>query len=863
MRSALLCGSLLLVPMLPRSAAAQGDARPLVDPMRPVLRLDRTSATLQWHTRMPSPTRLQLRPGDAPMNTPRPGRPASPWAGAAVRVVNGPAGLRTHHVLRLDGLRPATRYTYRVYDPGADPTPTEVRWGAAKPWRREFSFSTLAPVGRMTVIRVPVKVLLMPNVVNVASAHGEKGALTPPPPIMTEAELRRIRAEYADSARFLFANNGFRVWYDYRIFVDARRQRWGEEPANVDSSYAGWPVCRSWAGKDYEGPGGGGFTIVDTRHIERVAQPPVHEPELYVGQIEQAFVRRWLPARKAWEFYNSGGGTLGIDEWDRGVPARSQYLGGGDTAWLATHEFHHQIESLGAFSLSNREDDRVIFDHFFPRRRVKRPDGRWDEWTWSTSFAHGEHYDGIAYTDRMLTPLQWLRLHFGQTISVVDADGDGVPDDDPRLPLDERRIGTSPRTARTDGALHDFAKATLSRWAPYAPLTTTWLKAPHPRVWPNPRSADSDGDGLRDGEDPVPLNPYPPFIWPGRAAIDGDAGEWRDTPLAGRLEAHGARVTFQQRYDAEAYYGCIIARGPWERLHIALDGEGQGFFSTESVYTFTVTAQPNDAPPELRPTSANRCAGLTWKASRTTDGASVIEFRIPNRGEGLWYWSGAGREVGWYLNGAVAGGKPISLYEPYRFIFCRMLDPAGKPEPITGGPAPLAEADADRAFDFSKDTLGPEWRFVKGNWAQQSGAVRFLKGDDGENFLLLDGFSAREFDVWVEFEAANDMHIGAWTADAKQTDNMTDYVAFVGGFGNARSVIRTFGDEAAGVDAGVEAGRHTMQLSRRRGELWLLTDGKPLVRADDPSPDRVVTRLGFLGGWGGKQVIHRVRLRTR
>jgi len=223
----------------------------------------------------------------------------------------------------------------------------------------------------------------MPNVINVASAHTSEG-VQPPPPKMPAVDIARIRREYAECARFLFINNGMRVWVDCQIVVDDRLQRWGEEPAQAHEAYRGWPVCRNYAGLDFSGPGGGDFTFVDAANPRRVSRTPIYDQRRFVGRIEQAFVRRWNRDARRWEFYNSGGGTHGIDERSKGIPGRSQYLGGGDTAWLATHEFHHPLESLGAFSLASREDDRVIFDHFAPRRRVKKPDGSFDERTWST-----------------------------------------------------------------------------------------------------------------------------------------------------------------------------------------------------------------------------------------------------------------------------------------------------------------------------------------------------------------------------------------------------------------------------------------------------------------------------------------------
>jgi len=43
--------------------------------------------------------------------------------------------------------------------------------------------------------------------------------------------------------------------------------------------------------------------------------------------------------------------------------------------------------------------------------------------------------------------------------------------------------------------------------------------------------------------------------------------------------------------------------------------------------------------------------------------------------------------------------------------------------------------------------------------------------------------------------------------------------------------------------------------------VWVLLDGKPFLYGRDPTPDQPVDRIGFLGGWGGAQVLCRVRIR--
>jgi hypothetical protein len=52
-----------------------------------------------------------------------------------------------------------------------------------------------------------------------------------------------------------------------------------------------------------------------------------------------------------------------------------------------------------------------------------------------------------------------------------------------------------------------------------------------------------------------------------------------------------------------------------------------------------------------------------------------------------------------------------------------------------------------------------------------------------------------------------------------------------------------------------------MQLSRRNGAVWCLFDGKPILYAADPDPQKTIDRLAVIGGYHGGQIVHEIRVR--
>lgn len=831
-------------------AIPQSDTTPLLDLTRPVAEIGPDYVVLQWFTLTPCETRVQIRQSDTPATLWHPdNKKANLWADSHnVRTVVGTAGTHTFHLLRIDKLLPGKRYYWRVFDPGAVPTERERMWGAVSPYRREYAVSTQAGKGKKTIIHIPVKVLLMPNVVDIASAFRKDASVVPLPPKITDVELAKIKEEYATTARFFFINSGMRYFVDFQFFADNRWQRWGELPTTLDNVYKDWPLCRSYDGVNYRDPGGGRFTIVDTKDISRVTTEPIDEEHPFAGQIEQAFIRHYNEERHRWEFAISGGGTLGLEQFPLGIPGRSQFFGGaGDTAWLAAHEFHHQMETQGAISLANREDDRIILDH--PALR-KYPDT-----AWTTAARHGEHWDGLAFWDRSITAAQWLRIYVGDTWVTSDADGDGVPDDDPRLPFDEKRWGSDPKKFATDGHLRDLDKVMLSTFAP-APLQRSSRKPSLQCIIPNPHNPDTDGDGIPDDRDPYPLYSYPPFIYPLTVKVDGKNDEWKDIPLSGKMEKGGISLLFKEAHDDDAYYGLIQIQGPWRRIRLSLDGEGKGMFYPDGVQSIQLT-QLGNLPPDIKPFLGD-APGLTSKATVDSKGETIVEFALPNRAGGKWFWDGGGREIGATLEVMDNDETIYSVYEPYRLFYAKMLERTGLPQLPSNPPSELTLTDAKLVVHPATSPLlqlsGKGWR--------KEGDSLYHSGDD-EGIAFLDNINATEFDLWIRFEAKSDGILAAFTPETtlKDRNDGQDYVAFVGGYANTVTRLRLFGRETGESRTMLFSGEHTMQLSRREGQIWCLLDGKAVLYGRDPDPNKTIARLAVLGGYHGEQVIKEIRAR--
>lgn len=192
-------------------------------------------------------------------------------------------------------------------------------------------------------------------------------------------------------------------------------------------------------------------------------------------------------------------------------------------AWTFLHEFWHAYVERAANDLQRGplpsahpiEDLR----HGQLGSAVGRP------------FDAGEDWDALAALFAGIDFWEELGPPHRLPLTTRDSDADGLPDDDPRLPMDERRWGSDPAVADTDAdGLDDLHELTVGLFA-----------------GSDPRLADTDGDGSPDGADAQPLLLVSPSIAYGApqalaAGPDPRLPEvalfagWTETELALRVE---------------------------------------------------------------------------------------------------------------------------------------------------------------------------------------------------------------------------------------------------------------------------------------------------------------------------------------
>lgn len=306
-----------------------------------------------------------------------------------------------------------------------------------------------------------------------------------------------------------------------------------------------------------------------------------------------------------------GGGT---------VYRYSSFPIGGSVSWLMIHEFHHQLDEF--FDKSG-----------YPEYRSNHPrDGGAED-----PGNYGEHFDVNAYILRIWPVKKWLELRdlpdFSPTIRETDdSDGDGIPDDDPNVPIDERRFGSDPRLVDTDGdRLNDLDELMAGIYSSS-----------------NPNNIDTDGDGLIDGLDPYPLYPLDPWIPKKTIHVDGELeSEWYSftdhfTYLNTLFKA-SIKLSWDDDY---LYIG--METDNFARILIYIDANNDGWFHGKDNYEIIVDPSYTDPSFIIDKAHIWDCTkateGLTWneqiitkedikRAAKQLGSGYAVELAIPKNVE--------------------------------------------------------------------------------------------------------------------------------------------------------------------------------------------------------------------------------------
>ncbi len=599
-------------------------------------KLTRNGATIAWETPQPASPGVRLRKGGHPERTPG---HEKPWDAPDIIEVPASGKPATSHEIAIKGLEPGCRYYYRLSCPTMRTIPPSG-------FTREFAFATLPPKGKTMFLRIPVKILLLTNIMNLDTARPD----TPLPPPMPHGEIKLYRKAFAESQLFYWCNSSMRYWLDCELFIDETMYRTGKDRPDC-------PELLKLPRPNHE------------ESLKKLIAAEGRENEVYVGQVVCECVRNWNDAAKRWDYAGSGGGTWGV-EWP--TPGRSHFLGGSDVAWLMTHEYKHQFESQHGNSGLDTEDDRDVFCHFSPQ---------YPGWPWCTAYDHGEHWDGIAWQLRRLSADQYFRNLYGEIVLADDSDGDGIPDADPRVPLDEKRFGSSPRKVDTDNdGLDDMGEILASRWVT-ALNADLRKRVPGKLCVPVLSNPDSDGDGVPDGKDKYPLYPFKPEISRGAPKVDGRLDEWGDRPDYW-MDHEGIKLRGWARWDKDCLYYAWAIEGDWRKVTLVVDQDADGFYvGGDNVYA-EFTPGP-DGVPQKANVRMHYCNLGRWPwfddkhefikpevfpfAASKKGGIACFEFACP-RNEMCGLSLKPGEQVGMALYIGLPERGAISLFEPWNIF---------------------------------------------------------------------------------------------------------------------------------------------------------------------------------------------------
>ncbi len=288
------------------------------------------------------------------------------------------------------------------------------------------------------------------------------------------------------------------------------------------------------------------------------------------------------PDKPDWLGATDGGGLSPFGYSVMGMP--------GTMNWLFVHEFDHQVDAF--FDASG-----------FPEYWFDHPD-----MTIHPGY-FGNQFDVNAHIWRNMPKEDWFWCTYGEVMICDDKDEDGLPDDDPRLAMDERRFGSDPTKKDTDGdGFTDLQEACAGLFTPTSPT-----------------NIDTDGDGVIDGKDDYPLYPINVNIPKKRTTIDGiiSPGEWTQLmPATGQFINGESYLNWDD--------GCVQLAFVMDRpfkLVLDIDADADGWFHQTGKYEVRVSA--------LTPGKNLQVRGAEGAEAvcSVVDGKTVLEIRVPVKSE--------------------------------------------------------------------------------------------------------------------------------------------------------------------------------------------------------------------------------------
>jgi hypothetical protein len=416
------------------------------------------------------------------------------------------------------------------------------------PQVRRFSKPVAVPPdrisGRSPYARLPIVALLFTDVI------GDEATGNTPRhrPELSTSEIDRVQRQIADGVRFYWIHSGFRFLPDVDVVVvrdavkrsDVYGSEWWYPPRESTLS-----ACLRASGRD------------------------IHS---YSGVLYLTFTRLYDTTSGGFLLSGKGGGFTsgvgtgkgyGISWWD---VTRDGHNAGNN--WLMVHEFNHQLDDI--FSVSGYPE--YWFNHISP--------------TIGTAARFGEHFDANAYILHIVPRNEWLDLAGTTLRTFGDADDDGIPDADSSLPLDEKRLGSDPRSPDTDGdGLPDLEEVLRSNW-----IKEGWGETAGTQVLlPDLTRRDTDGDGIPDGTDSTPCADLSPAIY---ASDSGGAAD-RDHVL-GVVRCGANDATMRAYWTPEELSFRITLRRPVP-LKLMIDGNADGWFLGRDNILLTLTPKEDTA----------------------------------------------------------------------------------------------------------------------------------------------------------------------------------------------------------------------------------------------------------------------------